>query len=128
MMAAVFSPLWNRASPLTWAPSRDCSERPRDCSSRLWRPRQESPTDAYRPLPSLPRYSPSHLLGWSLSMPSSIGPTVALWTGRSLRSQPRSDLAGGDHVVLVVFQHPTPRSRPGLRWLTVHGFGKPQLG
>src|SRR4029450_9010253 len=61
-------------------------------------------------------------------MPQSIGLPAAPWTGRSLRSQPRSDLTCGDHVVLVVFQHPTPRPRPGLRYLTMHGFGKPQLG
>ena len=60
-------------------------------------------------------------------MPSSIVPTAAPWIARSLRSQPRSELTGGDHVVLVVFQYAALCSRAYLSSLPVHSLGEPQL-
>src|SRR4029453_7475043 len=78
------------------------------------------PTSWQTPWRSLP-------LGWSLSTPSSTGLTAARLIERSLRSQPRSDLAGRDHIVLVVLQYSASRSRAHLSRVPVHRFGEPHL-
>src|SRR5215203_2928179 len=127
MTAAASSRHWSRGYPLIWVPSSDYSAHRWDCNLRPWPRPQPSNIGGYRTLRRWPRCWRTHRLGWSLSMPSSTAPTAAPWTGRSLRSEPRSDLAGGDHVVLVVFQHPASGSPPQLNRLTMHRLGEPPL-
>src|SRR5512132_2665888 len=97
------------------------------CDSRRWRLPRGSVIDGWRPLLSWQGLLRSRQSGWNWWRRSSNGRIVARWIARSLRSQPLSDLAGGSHVVLVVFQNALPRLGAYLGSLAVHCLGEPQL-
>ena len=100
---------------------------PKVCASRRWRRRPESITGECRPPLILPKFWRSHPMVWSSLRRVIDRAHRRTLTTRSLRSQPRSDLASGSHVVLVVFQHAASCSRAQLGGFSVHCLREPQL-